>query len=270
MRGFELTVDNARLLARLKKLGKVPAHLEYLTGANRFETVDETGAAGLSIILGPINAGRRGRKPRAIPVASDPDRMPQIKGDRLFRADVAPVGDDSYELVRQQKEGVALRTVVTGLLVGSHGSTTEDFAEIVKSGGKLRYHGAFPITADAAEVVGEGIDLDITAPSRVIADERFGRGRGLVGVPKQRAVQLEAVIGGPILVGQIDGELKIHELTKDGSWKVQDVTNSEYWQKKFMDLAMQDVTYLQEVEKANKREKTFKVIKPPMDHMDAA
>ncbi len=272
--GFlDATRDHERLLGLLKRLNKVPQELQHLSGFNLSETVDENGVAGLSVVLGGnVEGGRDGRLPKAIPLSNDSKKMPAFKGNRLYRADVEPDGE-FFQLVRQQKGDTALRIITTGLLVASDGSTTRDFAEIAKSGRKLRYHGAFPITVDAAKVVGESICGPITAQSKVIADERFGKIKGLAGVPKSREVTLEVVLGGPVLVGQIDGFLRIHELTKNG-WKVYDVTNSEYWQKEFMDYAMQDIEYLQALEADEKRrarrKKKITVTKgPPSDHPDA-
>jgi hypothetical protein len=265
------TVDDQRLVDVLRDKGKIPANSEYLIGLKLLQTVDEENRAGLSVVLGPLNGGRGGRKPAAIPVSIDPAKQPVMKNGRLLQAGIEIVGD-SYEFVKPTKSNVALRIIKTGLLATLRGDTTEDFGRIAASGRPLRYHGAFPLTADAADVVGEGLDFNITNASRVIVDERFGSINGLAGIPKFREVTVEGVVGGPILVGQIDGVLKIHELTTDG-WKVHDVTGSKYWQDMFMTLAQTDMRYLADLEAASKltkkRERKFRVVQLPVGHPDA-
>ncbi len=270
MSRFEVSVDDHRLVQRLRAQGKLKEGTEVLSGFNVTEAVDETGVPGLYMILG----ASRGRKPVAIQVAAERDRRPVIKGDpaRIFRADIALEAEDA-QFVRQEKEDVALRLIRTGLLFGRGGSTSDDMLDIAASGGKLRYHGAFPLTVDAATVVGEALDgLAVTAESKVVTDDRFGRIKGLIGVPKKRATTIEAVVGGPILVGQIDGTLHIHELRAEG-WKLWDVTATDHWQKVFMDLASKDDEYLKAIaaeEKAGKRKRDRKItpVKPPLDHPD--
>ncbi|HWP61553.1 MAG TPA: hypothetical protein VN495_03045 [Candidatus Paceibacterota bacterium] len=266
---FALTRDNERLLRKLQRANKVPSHWKHLNGFNLFHTVDQDGEQAISTLLGPLNSGRRGRKPAAIPISTDAKNRP-IPGedDRLYRADVDDTGEIT-KLVRQQKKGVAVRIFTTGLLISGKGGTMQDMMQILSEKKHLRYHGVFPITRDAADVVGEGIDVNVENASRVVTDERFGRIRGLVGVPKTRETMVEVKIGGPILVGQVDGSLKIVELTNEG-WQEYDVTGSAKWQKKFMDLAAADVEYLAEIEEAarlaKRREKTLQVIKAPANY----
>lgn len=270
MARFELTVDDVRLVEKLKRESRLPTNVDCLRGFNLFQTIDEKGIPGQSVVLGPLKGGRRGRKPLAIPVTTNSDKLPSFKGDRLSHADVEEV-DDHYELVRHGSKNTALRIFRTGLLM-NQGGTAEDMARIAASGRKLRYHGAFPITADAGFVVGEGIDLEVTAESRIVTDDRFGRINGLVGVPKMRETMIEGVIGGPVLLGQVDGTLCIRELTKSGAWRTYDVTGIASWQKKFMDLAATDAEYLKavaEAEKHGKRDRQFRIITPPSDHPDA-
>ena len=269
---FTVTRDNERLLEILKRLGKVPQNLTHLSGFNMAETVEEDGTPGVSLILGPTNGGMDGRAPQAIPMSLLKSERPHLADGRIYKADVVDDGEGGFKLVRPTKEDVALRVITTGLLYSLRdGSTTKDLMEIGAAGKKLRYHGVFPLTRDAASIVGEGLAEPITAQSRIIVDERFGKIKNLPGVHKLREITIEGVIGGPVLVGQIDGTLKIHELTRDG-WKVHDVTDVERWQQKFMDLALQDVDYLAALREAEKKKarRKVKVTKgPPVDHPDA-
>ncbi|HUO56041.1 MAG TPA: hypothetical protein VMU27_01215 [Candidatus Paceibacterota bacterium] len=265
---FEITRDNERLLALLKKLGRVPSDLNHLSGVIMSETVDEENVAGLSLILGTPQ-GIDGRRPKAIPIATDKDR-PHDKNGRIYRADVMPDGD-TFKLVRPRKSGVALRFITTGLLVAPDGTTSRDFRSLV--GKKLQYHGVFPLSADACEIVGEDIDFSVSGESKVIIDERLGSIKGLPGIPRSREIGIEGVVGGPIIVGQIDGTLKIHELTTTG-WKTHDVTDNPKWQKQFLDFASKDARYLADVAEAEKRQqrnrKRVRVTRgPPSDHPDA-
>lgn len=261
---FKVTRDNERLLALLKRLGKVPQHLQHLTGVNLSEVVYDDGTPDVCLILGSALNGQDGRRPQAIPLAKDRSLRPSFDGNRIYSADVALDGD-TYQLVKPTSEDHALRIITTGLLVNPRdGSTTRDFMDLAEAGSKLRYHGVFPITADAAEIIGEGIEGPVTAQSKVVFDERFGKIKNLAGVPKSREVTVQGVIGGPILVGQVDGVLKIHELTKNG-WTVHDVTGSQKWQQKFMDLAEQDIEFLMaraKDERQMARRNRFKQVKP--------
>jgi hypothetical protein len=269
---FGLTVDNDRLVKKLIGMGKLPPHVNHLNGFNLFQTVDEDGIPAVSVVLGPINSGRRGRRPQAIPLSVDINNRPYPNGDRLMDGDVSEYGDE-FKLVRKYKDDVALRTIRTGLLSDMRGGVMEDMMNLSAERKAMRYHGAFPLVADSGLVVGEGIDLDITNQSRIVTDERFGKIHGAVGIPKFREVMIEGVIGGPVIVGQIDGTLKIHELTKRG-WNVHDVTDSADWQKTFMDLANADTQYLAAIEadakRKGKKDRQIKVVKVPTDHPDAA
>jgi hypothetical protein len=265
-RSFENTVD-AEDFIRLR-FGKTPEEMPSLTGFGLSETISE-GIPGLSYVLDIPDRRRRGRAPEAIPVALAKEKMPQIKGDYLFLADVGVDAEGNYELQAKHKQGVALRTFRTGL-VTLNGGTKQHLLEIGSNGRRLSYHGAIPLTFDAAKVVGEAVNM--MAESVVVHDDRLGRLKGALGVPEKRMVTVEAVVGGPILVGQVDGRLSLQELGPDGLWKKYDVTTDEGWVKAFLDLAQHDAEYLKAIAedeaKTHKRQRNFRVIRPPVDHPD--
>ena len=274
-RAFQLTYDNERLLRRLQKAGKVPSNIESLSGFSLYQTADpETGDQDIAALFGPPNGDRKGRAPAAIPLSKDQKEAPRIgSDDRLHFADVKVNEEEgSAKFVRQQKSGVTIRRIVTGLLESRPGSgnVMQDMQSVINEGKRLRYHGVFPLTADAAIVVGEGIDLNITAESKVLVDERFGRIKGIAGVARSRDTLVEALVDGPLLVGQANGDLRICVLQPDGKWKTYDVTDIAEYQKKFMDLAEKDIVYLAaraEDEKSKRTlQKKVRIIKAPANY----
>lgn len=277
-RPFEMTKDNERLLRMLQASGKVPRDIEELTGLNLFEVrLPEAGEddIDLATIFGPLNGSRGGRATPFIALAREADLSPVIgSDDRLHFADIGTHPDRKTPMyVKPPKEKTAaLRLVTTGLLLTRKGGgILNERAAIRASGKKLRYHGVFPLTADAASVVGEGIDLNITDESKVVFDERFGSLKGVAGVPTLREALVRAVVGGPLLVGQVDGDLKILELLPNGMWKKYDVTDDAGWQQRFMDLAEKDMKYLdvRDKDESDKQRRRFlaklKVVRTPGD-----
>jgi len=265
---YEIVVDNPDFI-RLK-LRRSADDIPHLSGFNLWETTDEeTGIPALLYMLGEVEARHRGRQPWVIPVASEKGKAPQVKGDRLYLADIDVNPEtQEYELVQKHKDGKGLITFHTGFVTLNRG-VKEHIQDIAGNKRRIGFHGPVPLTFDAAKVVGESIVM--TDESKKYYDERIGRIKGVAGVPEKRIVTIEGALGGPILNRQVDGILTLHQLTRDGWAKPVDVTGVQDWEQAYYDEMMKDKAFLAalaEDEKVVKRQRKFRIIKAPSDHPD--
>ncbi len=274
MARFENTISWPRFTREILKKPDLP----HLGGFKLTDTITD-GDPSLSVIMGPLNAQRRrGRAPSAIALSKVKGKTPRPNGDMLYRADLEVIDSEgNLEFVTPYKDGVGLRIFRTGLIPSQgrgRGGTQEDVARIMSQGKKIRQHGIFPLSPDSASLFGEGVDIAITAQSKILYDERLGHIRGAPGVVRLRETGAEVPIGGGILEGDIDGTLRIHELQHTG-WVVWDVTDDPNSQKLYLDYLEAEAQRLAAIEAIGKgmlSTSPVHVMKPvrlPSDHGDA-
>jgi hypothetical protein len=206
------------------------------------EGVAEDGVGSQFYILGaPGFKRRRGKMPSAIELSKDGKTAPHVVGDKLQRADIDE-STDELKFVREQRPGFGLRFFRSGLIPigeGRNRGTQQDFSKIIQSGRRFRDHCVFPISPQDGRIIAQGIDdpdlADLTGNARVFSIDPTGEIRGLPGVPKSLDMGVEVEFGGAVFFGDVDSVLEVHELRRNGEWKIIDVTHDAPSQKLFMD-----------------------------------